>query len=89
MTASLPDPYTQTTGELLRGLEVEVARANAAEGLVAELLAALKAVLAQFESGAFVRNTDSDGCSDWAIKAIEPLRVLAAAQAAIASAESR
>ena len=52
-----------------------------------ELLAASKAVLAQFAAGLFVRNTDSDGCSDWALKAAAPLRDLAALTQAIAKAE--
>jgi hypothetical protein len=54
-----------------------------------DLLAALKDVLSQFEAGAFLRNTDSDGCSDWALRAVEPLRVLAAASAAVKKAEGR
>jgi hypothetical protein len=54
-----------------------------------ELLAALRDVLAQFDAGYFVRNTDSDGCSDWALKAGEPLRAIAAAKVAIAKAEGR
>ena len=54
-----------------------------------DLVAALKDVLAQFETGAFVRNTDSDGCSDWALKAAGPLRALAVAQKAVAKAEGR
>ena len=71
-------------------LSLSEARANAR--LIAsapELLAAMQDVLAQFNAGYFVRNTDADGCSDWAIKAIEPLRALAAAKRAIAKAEGR
>ena len=63
--------------------EEEAAEVNA------ELLAALKDVLAQFDAGYFVRNTDSDGCSDWAIKALRPLKALADAKAAVAKAEGR
>jgi hypothetical protein len=54
-----------------------------------ELLNALRDMLAQFDAGYFVRNTDGDGCSDWAIKVLEPVRALAAAKAAIAKAEGR
>ena len=49
-----------------------------------DLLEALRAILEQFDAGCFVRNTDNDGCSDWAIKAAKPLAALAAAKAAIA-----
>lgn len=52
-----------------------------------DLLKACVDVLAQFAAGYFVRNTDSDGCSDWAIKAMEPPRALAAMKAAVAKAE--
>lgn len=54
-----------------------------------DLLYALRDVLAQFDAGYFVRNTESDGCSDWAVKAAKPMMALAAAQAAIAKAEGR
>jgi ssDNA-binding Zn-finger/Zn-ribbon topoisomerase 1 len=54
-----------------------------------DLLAACKAVMGQFDAGALCRNTDSDGCSDWAIRAVEPLRALAELKAAIAKAEGR
>lgn len=52
-----------------------------------ELLSAAKAVLAQFAAGGFQRNTDSDGLSDWAIRAAGPLRDLAALKAAVNKAE--
>lgn len=48
-----------------------------------DLRDALKSILDQFEEGGFVRNTDSDGLSDWAIKALKPLRALADARAAL------
>ena len=54
-----------------------------------DLYAACVDVLAQFDAGYFVRNTDSDGCSDWAIKAMEPLRALASMKAALAKADGR
>jgi hypothetical protein len=54
-----------------------------------DLLAALRDVLAYFDAGAFVRNTDSDGCSDWALKAAGPLKALAVAQAVVSKAEGR
>lgn len=54
-----------------------------------ELLAACKAVLAQFDAGTLQRNIDSDGCEDWAIKAIEPLNALSLMAGAIAKAEGR
>ncbi len=54
-----------------------------------DLYLALKSMLGQFETGLFQRNTDSYGCSDWALKAAGPLRVLADAQRAIAKAEGR
>ncbi len=52
-----------------------------------DLLIAAKAVLARFTSGEFRRNGDSDGCSDWAIKAMGPLRDLAILKAAVDKAE--
>jgi hypothetical protein len=52
-----------------------------------DLLEACKAVLEQFDSGALVRNTDSDGLSDWALRAVKPLKALADMKAAIAKAE--
>lgn len=52
-----------------------------------DMRSALVDVLAQFDAGYFVRNTDSDGCSDWAMKAVEPLRALAAAQALLKATE--
>lgn len=54
-----------------------------------ELLAALKDVIAQFDAGYFVRNTDSDGASDWALKAAGSVRSLATAVDAIAKAEGK
>jgi hypothetical protein len=53
-----------------------------------ELLQALKDVMRCFEDGSFVRNTDSDGCSDWAMKAAAPLAALGRARVAIARAEA-
>jgi hypothetical protein len=52
-----------------------------------DLLAACRAVLEQFALGMLVRNTDSDGCSDWAIKSLGPLGALALMKGAIAKAE--
>jgi hypothetical protein len=52
-----------------------------------DLLAAAKAVLAQFSAGMFQRNTDYDFGSDWAIKAAGPLRDLAALKAAVDRSE--
>lgn len=54
-----------------------------------ELLSALKAVMEQFDAGYFQRNTDSDGLSDWAIRAMKPLKALGDAKAAIAKAEGK
>jgi hypothetical protein len=54
-----------------------------------DLLAACRAVLEQFDSGALVRNTESDGLSDWALRAVKPLKALADMKAAIAKAEGR
>jgi len=53
-----------------------------------ELLQALKDLMQCFEEGRFIRNTDSDGCSDWAMKAAAPLAALGRARAAIARAEA-
>lgn len=69
-----------------------LARNDADARLIAaapELLAACKAVLAQFEAGALQRNIDRDGDEDWAIKAIEPLNALSLMAGAIAKAEGR
>jgi hypothetical protein len=67
---------------------IAVATANARLIAAApELLAALKAILVGFESGVLCRNTDSDGLSDWAIRAAPALAALAAGQRAIANAE--
>lgn len=54
-----------------------------------DLLSAARAVLAQFAAGGFVRNTDSDGLSDWAIRAAGPLRDLAALKAAVDRADGK
>ena len=64
-------------------------RAWMAAAAAPELLAAAKAVIAQFDSGALCRNTDGDMGSDWAIKAMAPLAALAALVNAIAKAEGR
>ena len=52
-----------------------------------DLLSALKAVMHGFESGVLCRNTDSDGLSDWAIKAAPSLLALGMARVAIAKAD--
>lgn len=54
-----------------------------------ELLEALKALLAQFDAGYFVRNTQSDGDPEWVIKAARSVRTLALAVQAIAKAEGK
>ena len=51
-----------------------------------ELLEALKAILAQFDAGYFVRNTQGDDSPDWVIKAARSVRTLAAGVQAIAKA---
>lgn len=54
-----------------------------------ELYEALTAVMAQFDTGYFVRNIESDGQPDWAIKAARSVRTLASAVQALAKAEGR
>lgn len=54
-----------------------------------ELYEALTAVMAQFDAGYFVRNIESDGQPDWAIKAARSVRTLASAVQALAKAEGR
>lgn len=72
----------------VRGGSPQAADANARLIAAApEMLAVLKDIIAQFESGAFVRSTESDGCSDWAIKAAKPLATLATAMTVILKAE--
>lgn len=51
-----------------------------------DLLAALQGLLAQFDCGAFVRNTERDVRPDWPLNAVKPVMALAAAEAAIAKA---
>ncbi len=54
-----------------------------------ELLAALKAILAGFETGIFCRNTEGDHLSEWAIHAAPAIAALAVGQRAVAKAEGR
>ncbi len=54
-----------------------------------DLLAALKAILAGFETGIFCRNTEGDHLSEWAIHAAPAIAALAVGQRAVAKAEGR
>ncbi len=64
-------------------MSIEDARLIAA---APELAAALAGILKAFDDGAFVRNTDNDHMSDWAVKLLPYIKLLGDAKASLAKA---
>lgn len=71
-----------------RIVSAEEVRANAALIAAApELLAGLKAILAGFDAGVWVRNISGDGDPAWAIKLMPHIQAMAAVVKAVEKAE--
>ena len=83
----------ETTGVDMTGLDQAVenvlAEVDRLRALNAELLAALKGILAGFEANVWQRNIDGDNDPAWAIKLLPHLKALADATVAVEKAEGR